>query len=110
MLAFTVSLLHEYIHDHEGYRNFQRLYNLKCIHKVSLQNDSLHAFEDDCDVKWLHLTDCFWRVFPEHIFFYLNMKRRYRAGEMAQWLRALTALPKVRSSNPGNHMVADNHP
>jgi hypothetical protein len=32
-----------------------------------------------------------------------------RAGGMAQWLRALTALPKVLSSNPNNHMVAHNH-
>ena len=31
------------------------------------------------------------------------------AGEMAQWLRALTALRKVLSSNPSNHMVAHNH-
>jgi hypothetical protein len=31
------------------------------------------------------------------------------AGEMAQWLRALTALPKVLSSIPINHMVAHNH-
>jgi hypothetical protein len=30
---------------------------------------------------------------------------RIRAGEMAQWLRALTALPRVLSSNPSNHMV-----
>ena len=30
------------------------------------------------------------------------------AGEMVQWLRALTALPKVLSSNPSNHMVAHN--
>jgi len=29
-----------------------------------------------------------------------------QAGEMAQWLRALTALPEVLSSNPSNHMVA----
>jgi hypothetical protein len=28
---------------------------------------------------------------------------------MAQWLRALTALPKILSSNPSNHMVAHNH-
>jgi hypothetical protein len=28
---------------------------------------------------------------------------------MAQWLRALTALPKVLSSIPSNHMVAHNH-
>jgi hypothetical protein len=34
----------------------------------------------------------------------------YRAGEMAQKLRALTALPKVLSSNPNNHMVAHKHP
>jgi hypothetical protein len=32
-----------------------------------------------------------------------------RAGEMAQWLRALTALPEVLSSNPSNHMVALNN-
>jgi hypothetical protein len=32
------------------------------------------------------------------------------AGEMAQRLRALTALPKVLSSNPSHHMVAHNHP
>ena len=31
------------------------------------------------------------------------------AGEMTQWLRALTALPEVLSSNPSNHMVAHNH-
>jgi hypothetical protein len=33
-----------------------------------------------------------------------------KAGEMAQLIRALTALPKVLSSNPSNHMVAHNHP
>ena len=31
------------------------------------------------------------------------------AGEMAQWLRALTALPEFLSSIPSNHMVAHNH-
>ena len=31
------------------------------------------------------------------------------AGEMAQWLRALTAVPEVLSSNPSNHMMAHNH-
>jgi hypothetical protein len=38
--------------------------------------------------------------------------RRWRqgAGEMAQGLRAPTALPKVLNSNPSNHMVAHNHP
>ena len=29
--------------------------------------------------------------------------------EMAQWLRALTALSEVLSSIPSNHMVAHNH-
>ena len=32
------------------------------------------------------------------------------AGEMAQQLIALTALPKVLSSIASNHMVAYNHP
>jgi hypothetical protein len=31
------------------------------------------------------------------------------AGETAQWLRALTALPEVLSSIPSNHMVSHNH-
>jgi hypothetical protein len=31
------------------------------------------------------------------------------AGEIAQWLRAQTALPQVLNSNPSNHMVAYNH-
>jgi hypothetical protein len=35
--------------------------------------------------------------------------RSYRAGEMAQRLRALSALPEVLSSIPSNHMVAHNH-
>jgi hypothetical protein len=39
-----------------------------------------------------------------------NNKKTLRAGEMAQWLRALAALLKVMSSNPSNHMVAHNHP
>jgi hypothetical protein len=28
---------------------------------------------------------------------------------MAQWIRALTALPEVMSSIPSNHMVVHNH-
>jgi hypothetical protein len=31
------------------------------------------------------------------------------AGEMDQWLRALTVLRKVLSSNPSNHMMAHNN-
>jgi hypothetical protein len=38
-----------------------------------------------------------------------KLKMRYRAGKMAQLLRALTALPEVLSSIPSNHMVAYNH-
>ena len=36
-------------------------------------------------------------------------KKGVEAGEMAQREGALTALPKVLSSNPSNHMVAHNH-
>jgi hypothetical protein len=39
-----------------------------------------------------------------------NLKNNYYwAVEMAQWLRALTALPEVLSSIPSNHMVAHSH-
>ena len=38
------------------------------------------------------------------------VKTAFWAGEMAQRLRALTALPKVLSSNPSNYMVAHSHP
>ena len=38
------------------------------------------------------------------------IKNMYRAGGMARWLRALTAVLKVLSSNPSNHMVVYNHP
>jgi uncharacterized coiled-coil protein SlyX len=34
---------------------------------------------------------------------------KIRAGEMAQWLKALTVLPKVLSSIPRNHVVSHNH-
>jgi hypothetical protein len=37
------------------------------------------------------------------------LKVRVEAGEMAQWLRAPTALPEILSSIPSNHMVAHNH-
>jgi hypothetical protein len=37
-------------------------------------------------------------------------KLKVGAGEMAQQVRALTALPKVMSSNPSNHMVTHKYP
>jgi hypothetical protein len=42
--------------------------------------------------------------------FVIKMKSSKRgAGEMVHQLTALTALPKVLSSNPRNHIVAHNH-
>jgi hypothetical protein len=38
-----------------------------------------------------------------------NLKSIERAGEMTQWLRALTVLPEVLSSIPSKYMVAHNH-
>jgi hypothetical protein len=38
-----------------------------------------------------------------------DLELEFRAGEMAQRLRALTALLKVLSSILGNHMVAHSH-
>jgi hypothetical protein len=37
------------------------------------------------------------------------IKQTGQAGEVAQWLRALTVLPEVLSSIPSNHMVAHNN-
>jgi hypothetical protein len=37
-------------------------------------------------------------------------KKMVGAGEMAQGLRALTALPENQCSVPGTHMIAYNHP
>jgi hypothetical protein len=45
-----------------------------------------------------------------NIVIFVVLRQKFRTGEMAQWVRALTALPKVQSSNPSNHMVAHNHP
>jgi hypothetical protein len=41
---------------------------------------------------------------PAHA--YLSTHLKSWAGEMAQRLRAPTALPEVMSSNPSNHMLA----
>jgi hypothetical protein len=38
-----------------------------------------------------------------------TLRKKKEVGEMAQQLRALTALAKVLSSIPSNHMVAHNH-
>jgi hypothetical protein len=38
-----------------------------------------------------------------------NIIKIYQAGEMAQWLTALTALLEVMNSIPSSHRVAHNH-
>ena len=45
----------------------------------------------------------------KHVDIVKPLEGDWRAGEMAQRLRALTTLPKVLSSNPSNYMVAHNH-
>jgi hypothetical protein len=39
----------------------------------------------------------------------IKKKKKKRAGEMAQPLRALTALPEVLSSNHSHQVVSHNH-
>jgi hypothetical protein len=39
----------------------------------------------------------------------LYLRTSFEAREMAQWLRALTALPEVLSSILSKHVVAHNH-
>jgi hypothetical protein len=42
-------------------------------------------------------------------YFVLLIKKLKWAGEMAQQLGALTALPEILGSIPNNHMVVHNH-
>jgi hypothetical protein len=46
--------------------------------------------------------------YETNLWIHLRYPKRV-AGEMAQRIRALTALPKALNSNPSNHMVAHNH-
>jgi hypothetical protein len=55
-----------------------------------------------------HLSTIFLFLTKSQLFNFTN-EDTGGAGEMAQRLRALTALPEVLSSNPSNHMVAHNH-
>jgi hypothetical protein len=50
------------------------------------------------------------RLYEGEFSYRLTWKAEIQAGEMAQRLRALTALLKIWSSNPSDHMVAHNHP
>jgi hypothetical protein len=45
----------------------------------------------------------------KHALMKFHPLKKRQVCEMAQRLRALTALPKVPSLNPSNHMVAYNH-
>jgi|UPI0000F50BB8 hypothetical protein len=50
------------------------------------------------------------RTLDAPIFKKIQENTKDRAGEMAQLVRAPTALLKILSSNPSNHMMAHNHP
>jgi hypothetical protein len=49
------------------------------------------------------------KVLKRPHFFFLTLNKNVGAGEIAQQLRALTALPEALSSIPSNHMMAHNH-
>ena len=53
--------------------------------------------------KWMELENI---ILGEVI---QTQKINHGLEKMAQWLRALSALPEVMSSNPSNHMLAHNH-
>ncbi|EDL78366.1 rCG31757 [Rattus norvegicus] len=77
--------------------------SVRSVEKLLLSpQDFLHMYKGCMQVMWEILHDFFkydWTFKNSH----------WRAGEMAQWLRALTAFPEVLSSIPSNHMVAHNH-
>jgi hypothetical protein len=51
----------------------------------------------------------FWGVLKQLQCTHIHKVNNFWAGEMAQQLRALTALPKVLSSNPSSHMGCHNY-
>jgi hypothetical protein len=53
--------------------------------------------------------DFLFSVFGLVFFLSFSKKNENQAGEMAQWLGALDALPEVLGSSPSNHMAAHNH-
>ena len=87
---------------------------LTCINlstcKTEATGNSRPAKETEPDnISTSQIVDTPPQTFVEY---YIALKRGGGGGdgEMAQQLRALTAFPKVLSSNPSNHMVAHNHP
>jgi hypothetical protein len=60
--------------------------------------------------KWLVFFTPELSLHPNTQFSKIKKKKKSWAGEMAQRLRAPTALLKVLNSNPSNHMLAHNHP
>jgi hypothetical protein len=68
------------------------------------------VFPCDCAINWewglLDITGTSSCKLPAQ----KNIKiQNMKAGEMAQQLKALVALPEVLSSTPSNHMMAHNH-
>jgi hypothetical protein len=55
----------------------------------------------------IYFNETYLLISPHDSFF--KKYSQGEAGEMAQRLRALTALPEVLSLIPSNHMVAYNH-
>jgi hypothetical protein len=66
-----------------------------------------HGLETQTSTTWNSMFQC------GHSFLHFivtgQRESQTMTREMAQQLRALTALPEVLSSNPSNHMVVHNH-
>jgi hypothetical protein len=94
----------------------RKLFLLEALYN-SFSNHS--SRDSSCMCDWPHLSGSTLSLWSEQIptrsqqdqITNVHFARIHtRAGETAQWVRAATALPKVLSSNPSNHMVAHNYP
>jgi hypothetical protein len=75
---------------------------------ITPPKSSTHSFQNrSILLKWQQLP--YLLVINACGYASLNIKFLSGAGEMAQWLRALTALPEVLNSILSNLMVAHNH-
>jgi len=68
---------------------------------VSVHNRGLFSPKEE----WNCIIFCEMDIIGDH---HIKQNKPW-TGEMAQWFRALTALPEVLSSIPSNHMVAHSH-
>ena len=93
MYTYTEEFTHFCMHTLTGIHTLLYAHTHSCTYS---HTNSLVTHSDTVPMGYFLIAGCPTKLPPS-------------AGEMAQWLRALTALPEVLSSILSNHMVAHSH-